>query len=84
LVLQLLDFFYDFIWILQVAVNIQKGEESFCAQTLGKIEMLIVIPSFAQKALELRWTLQCGPWAKGYGATGRIPARPAAGMARKR
>jgi hypothetical protein len=59
--LAFVGFFYDFIWILQVAVNTQKGEESFCTQTLGKIEMLTVMPLVRAKGPRITWDLAMWP-----------------------
>jgi hypothetical protein len=81
----IIGFFYDFIWILKVAAKTHKRVKNhFAHKPLERLKCSQLCPSFAQKALELLGTLQCGPWAKGGGATGRILARPAAGMAGKR
>jgi hypothetical protein len=59
-------FFYDFIWILQVAGKTQrKGKNHFASGLLERSGGSQLCPRFAQNFLEVSGALQCGPWAKG-------------------
>jgi hypothetical protein len=62
----------------------KRVKNHFVHRPLERLKCSQLCSSFAQKALELRETLQCVPWAKGGGTAGWIPARLAVGMAGKR
>jgi hypothetical protein len=54
----LFGFFYDLIWILQVAAkNTQWGKKPFCEQAPGKIELFTVMPLVCAKATGITWDL---------------------------
>jgi hypothetical protein len=84
LVLHFLDFSTILYGFYKLQSTHKRVKNHFAHRPLERLKCSHLCPSFAQKALELRGTLQCGPWAKGGGAAGRISAMPAAGMAGKR
>jgi hypothetical protein len=70
-------FFYDFIWILQVAAKThQRGKILFTKKPLESFKRF-----FLPNSLELLGALQCSPWGLGAARPGEIPATSPASSA---